>query len=213
MYKFTSCRFIPQSAMIASRAGTSSSRSIWLCKTNLGLSSGIFYLLVFEHFLITFWIEITYDPNLQIHLKSFHRFFHSISHTSGRRSILRSLLILDLEDYIKPYIYIWNQQIEYSNRPMIPLTSPSFDVIIHFWFDKYDEVQQDHIESWINKLKIQLKSGTIIHEDYIKPYIYIYAWNQQIEYSNKPMIPLISPSLMNMLIRNSWNCWISYFIK
>ena len=50
MYKFTSCRFIPQSATRASRAGTSSSRSIWLCKTNLGLSSGIFYLLIVEHF-------------------------------------------------------------------------------------------------------------------------------------------------------------------
>ena len=84
MYKFTSCRFIPESAMIASRAGTSSSRSIWLCKTNLGLSSGIFYLLIFNVFLLPFWIEIIYDPNLQVHLKSFHRFFHSISHTSGR---------------------------------------------------------------------------------------------------------------------------------
>ena len=63
------------------------------------------------------------------------------------------------EDYIKPiYIYTWNQQIEYSNRPKIPWTSPSFDVMVHLWFDEYYEVQQDHIESWINKLKVQVKS-------------------------------------------------------
>ena len=33
------------------------------------------------------------------------------------------------------------------------------------------------------------------------------------EYSNRPLKPVKYPSLMNMLLRNCWNCWNSFFIE